>query len=67
MKSHYGPSLIDTPEKVVEFFNEIDAVCKKYNLSISHEDGHGAFLINNYVDGNIEWLEDATLITNNFD
>ena len=39
---------IETPEEIVKFFNEIDAVCKKYGFSISHEDGHGAFEIEDY-------------------
>lgn len=41
------------------FYDEIDSVCKKYNLSISHEDGQGSFIIENYHKGYTEWLKDA--------
>lgn len=58
LKSH---KIEKTPDKVVEFFNEIDSVCKKYGLSISHEDGHGAFEIENYSEDNMLWLKCAHL------
>lgn len=51
--------LIETPEKLKLFFNEIEEVCIKYNFSISHEDGHGAFEIEEYDKNNIEWLNNA--------
>lgn len=52
---------IETPEEVIKFLNEIDKISKKYNLSISHEDGHGAFIIEKYDDYNIKWLKDCLL------
>lgn len=52
---------IETPEEVINFLNEIDNICKKYNLSISHEDGHGAFIIEKYDSFNIRWLKDCLL------
>jgi hypothetical protein len=42
-----------------EFIAEIEAVCRKYNLSISHEDMHGAFIVEKLAERNIEWLKDA--------
>lgn len=58
---------IETPDKIIEFFNEIDALCKKYGFSISHEDGHGAFIIEDYDESNIKWLKGAQLdILENF-
>ena len=42
-----------------EFIKDIAEVCKKHNMSISHEDGHGAFLINEFDMMNIAWLNDA--------
>lgn len=58
---------IETPDKIIEFFNEIDTVCKKYGFSISHEDCHGAFIIEDYDKSNMEWLRDAHLdILENF-
>ena len=51
--------LIKTPEKQIEFMKEIEAICRKYDLSISHEDGHGAFEIDKFSEDNIEWLKHA--------
>ena len=41
------------------FMKEIDLICKKYNLSISHEDSHGGFIIEKYNSMNIDWLNGA--------
>ena len=46
-------------KKVIKFLQEIEEVCKKYHLSISHEDGHGSFIIEKYSDYNIEWIKEA--------
>ena len=52
---------IETPEEVINFLNEIDNICKKYNFSISHEDRHGAFIIERYDNFNINWLKNCLL------
>lgn len=52
---------IKTPESVINFLNEIDNICKKYNFSISHEDSHGAFILEKYYYDNITWLRDCML------
>lgn len=52
---------IKTPESVINFLNEIDNICKKYNFSISHEDSHGAFILEKYNYYNIKWLRDCML------
>lgn len=46
-------------EKVKLFIEDIETVCKKHNMSISHEDEHGAFIIKSFNQGNIDWLKDA--------
>jgi hypothetical protein len=51
---------ITTPERMVQFFTEIDNVCHKYGLVISHEDQHGGFIIEKYNVTTIEWLEMAS-------
>ena len=56
---------IETPEKIVQFFNEIEAICKKYNLSISHEDGHGAFEIVPYEKYYMVWMREASIYGEN--
>lgn len=48
-------------EKVNEFLKEIEEVCKKYNMTISHEDIHGEFIIKEFNQDSIEWLKDAQL------
>lgn len=52
---------VKTPEEIKDFLNEINTICEKYNLSISHEDGHGAFIIEKYDEQNIKWLNQATI------
>ena len=52
---------VKTPEEVIKFLNEIDNICKKYNFSISHEDSHGAFILEKYDNYNIKWLKDCML------
>ena len=53
-------NFIEMPESMKSFLEDIDLVCKKHNLSISHEDYHGAFLIEEYREDNIEWLFSAS-------
>lgn len=43
------------------FMGELFDLYKKYNLSISHEDDHGAFIITEYTDENKRWIENASL------
>ena len=42
-----------------EFLAEIEKVCKAYNISISHEDCHGAFVLRPYNDEDMDWLKHA--------
>ena len=46
-------------KKIDDFLIEIAAVCRKHGYSIGHEDGHGAFEIEDLNTGDIEWLMDA--------
>ena len=52
--------MVDMPKEMEDFLNDIKTVCIKHNLSISHEDYHGAFLIEKYDEGNIIWLFGAS-------
>ena len=52
---------IELSESQVKFFDEIEEICKKYNLSISHEDTHGSFVIEKHNQSNIDWLKSAIL------
>jgi hypothetical protein len=48
-----------TQQEIIDFIKDIEEVCKKLNLSISHEDGHGSFIIEEYKESNIKWLSQA--------
>ena len=44
-----------------DFLKEIESTCRIYNLSISHEDGHGAFIIEEFKEHNLRWLANADI------
>jgi len=44
-----------------EFIEEILKLYKKYNLSISHEDNQGAFIITRYSKENENWFREAII------
>ena len=52
---------IETPEKQIKFMEELEALYKKYDLSIAHEDQQGAFIIEKYSETNMEWIKEATV------
>lgn len=59
--SHWNSTVgeyIDSVE-IDLFIAEITDVCKKHGMSISHEDSHGAFIIDGYMESNIKWLQYA--------
>jgi len=46
-------------ENVDLFIEDIKKVYLKHGLTISHEDEHGAFIIENYNDENIRWIDNS--------
>lgn len=52
---------IPIPENITEFLRDIEKVCQFHNLSIAHEDNHGAFIIENFDENNIRWLKETML------
>lgn len=48
---------VEVPEIDV-FLAEIAEVCKKHDMSIGHEDGHGAFIIGRLADHD-GWIDGA--------
>ncbi|MBU4332431.1 hypothetical protein KKD19_01570 [Patescibacteria group bacterium] len=46
---------------VEAFLGEIVDACKRHGFSLSHEDTHGAFIVEEYDEGNIQWLGDAMI------
>ena len=41
------------------FLAEVLDVCKKHGFSISHEDGGGAFIVEEYSQAHANWLSQA--------
>lgn len=50
-------------KRVELFLKDIEKVCKEHNLSISHEDSQGAFIIEEYDDYNMKWLKGESVNT----
>ena len=46
-------------EAIDSFIDDIKRVCRQHGMSISHEDGQGAFEIEAYSEDNLKWLEAA--------
>jgi hypothetical protein len=42
------------------FLAEVVEVCRKHGMSISHEDGQGAFQVRDFNEPDAEWLKEAT-------
>ena len=42
--------------KLIEFKSKVSALCKEYNISISHEDVHGGFIFETYDEFYDEWF-----------
>ncbi len=49
---------VENPD-IDSFLAEIIEVYRRHNLSISHEDGEGAFIVTRYNEGNVDWLLNA--------
>ena len=60
---------LDSREKVATegFFEELESVCRKYNISIAHEDYHGGFILDTFCEDNLEWLKSAALTKKAYD
>lgn len=50
----------ETPKKVIKFLEDLEALCRIHNVSISHEDG-GRFELDEFDEYNIEWVRKANL------
>jgi hypothetical protein len=45
--------------RIDAFIEDVIAVCRTHCLSIGHQDGHGAFLIEDFDESNATWLRNA--------
>lgn len=48
-------------DPVTSFLDDLVSVYEKHHLSLSHEDGQGAFIVQPLSQGNIRWLRDASI------
>ncbi len=49
---------VERPD-VDKFIEEIIAVYREHKMSISHEDGHGLFIVEAFNEENTKWLREA--------
>lgn len=47
-------------QAIDEFLRELEELCRKHNLSLAHEDAHGAFIIQKLDERNIRWVNEAS-------
>ena len=48
----------NTPNEIKDFLSDVEKIYKKHNMSISHEDRHGSFVINRFKQEDLEWIKD---------
>lgn len=48
--------------KIKNFFNEYEELCKKYNFSLAHEDCQGGFILEEFDEYNIDWVKGAYIV-----
>ena len=46
-------------ERILNFLKDYEELCKKYDISFAHEDYHGAFILEEYSENNVEWAKYA--------
>lgn len=47
-------------KKLGTFKHELIALYRKHGVSIGHEDNHGAFIIRDFCESDVRWIENAT-------
>jgi hypothetical protein len=48
-------------KKIDSFMEDLFKLYEKHDLSISHEDGHGGFIIEKMSDENVRWISYASI------
>lgn len=46
-------------KKLADFLDEIEAVCRKHQITIAHEDSNGGFLFDDFRQRNLSWLREG--------
>lgn len=49
-------------EQIKTFLDDVIALCRKHQFSISHEDIQGSFVIEPFCEDNAEWLRSAAVL-----
>ncbi|QBX06742.1 hypothetical protein H1O16_gp329 [Burkholderia phage BcepSaruman] len=52
---------VESPAHVEAFLDEYEALCQKFGLSLSHEDAHGGFIIEEFHEYNMKWVREASM------
>jgi 16S rRNA U516 pseudouridylate synthase RsuA-like enzyme len=65
--SKVSSSYIESPQNVEDFLAAVEELCRKHRLSITHEDGHGAFIITDLNKNNIKNFNGAHISIRNQD
>lgn len=51
---------VEMPEEMQAFLAEVEATCRKYGLSLTHEDEQGGFIVEVLKERNLNWLAGAS-------
>jgi hypothetical protein len=51
---------IETPDDMIGFFKEFEALCRKHKVTLSHEDGQGGFEIEHFDEDTLKWIYKAS-------
>jgi len=52
---------VTPPKRVTTFLEDLEKLCRIHNVSISHEDTHGSFELEEFDEHNIQWINRANL------
>lgn len=52
-------NVVITKKKAAAFKREVVEVCRKHGISISHQDNHGAFMLEELSEDLIRWFMQA--------
>ena len=55
----YMGDLVEMPAEMQAFLTDIEAVCRKYGLSLAHEDEQGGFIVEELKERNLRWVAGA--------
>lgn len=52
---------LDSPQAVEDFLDEYEALCRKHELCLGHEDDQGSFIVGRLNNNWIRWARNAVL------